>query len=159
MTIEEEYQETRKKSKSLYDRAGKVMPGGIEHDSRFIRPFPFYVERAEGAIKWDIDGNELIDLWSGHAALVLGHNPPSVVTAVTEQMKRGFHYSSCHELSLKLAELIVKLLPSAEEVRYMQSGTEANMLAIRVARAYTGKNKVIKFRGHFHGYFMRPRCR
>ena len=66
MTIEEEYQETRKKSKSLYDRAGKVMPSGIEHDSRFIRPFPFYVERAEGARKWDIDGNELIDLWSGH---------------------------------------------------------------------------------------------
>jgi glutamate-1-semialdehyde 2,1-aminomutase len=153
MTIEEEYQETRKKSKSLYDRAGKVMPSGIEHDSRFIRPFPFYVERAEGAIKWDTDGNELIDLWSGHGALVLGHNPPSVVTAVTQQIKRGFHYSSCHELSLKLAELIVKLLPSAEEVRYMQSGTEANMLAIRVARAYTGKNKIIKFRGHFHGYW------
>ena len=153
MTIEEEYRETRKKSKSLYDRAGKVMPSGIEHDSRFIRPFPFYVERAEGAKKWDIDGNELIDLCSGHGALVLGHNPPSVVTAVTQQIKRGFHYSSCNELSLKLAELIVKLLPSAEKVRYMQSGTEANMLAIRVARAYTGKNKVIKFRGHFHGYW------
>jgi len=153
MTIEEEYQETRKKSKSLYGRARKVMPSGIEHDSRFIRPFPFYVERAEGARKWDIDGNELIDLWSGHGALVLGHNPPSVVTAVTQQIKRGFHYSSCHEVSLKLAELIVKLLPGAEEVRYMQSGTEANMLAIRLARAYTGKNKVIKFRGHFHGYW------
>jgi len=111
------------------------------------------VERGDGARKWDIDGNELIDLWSGHGALVLGHNPPSVVAAVSQQIKRGFHYSSCHELSLKLAELIVELLPSAEEVRYMQSGTEANMLAIRLARAYTGKNKVIKFRGHFHGYW------
>ena len=153
MTIEEEYRETRKRSKSLYDRALKVMPGGIEHDARFIRPFPFYVERAEGARKWDIDGNELIDLWSGHGAFVLGHNPPSVVTAVNQQIRQGFHYSSCHELSLRLAELIVELLPCAEEVRYMHSGTEANMLAIRLARAYTGKNKVIKFRGHFHGYW------
>jgi len=153
MTIEEEYQKTRKNSKRLYDRALKIMPSGIDHDARFIRPFPFYVERAEGARKWDIDGNELIDLWSGHGALVLGHNPPSVLSAVAQQMKRGFHYSACNELSLKLAELIVELLPSAEEVRYMHSGTEANMLAIRLARAYTGKNKVIKFRGHFHGYW------
>ena len=153
MTIEEEYRQTRKRSRSFYDRALKIMPSGIEHDARFIKPFPFYVERAEGARKWDIDGNELIDLWSGHGALVLGHNPPSVVTAVNQQIKQGFHYSSCHELSLELAELIVELLPSAEEVRYMHSGTEANMLAIRLARAYTGKNRVIKFRGHFHGYW------
>jgi glutamate-1-semialdehyde 2,1-aminomutase len=111
------------------------------------------VERAEGARKWDLDGNELIDLWSGHGAFVLGHNPPSVVDAVNHQSKQGFHYSACNELSLKLAELIVELLPSAEQVRYMQSGTEANMLAIRLARAYTGKNKVIKFQGHFHGYW------
>lgn len=153
MTITEEYQSTRKKSKSLYDRARKVMPSGIEHDARFMKPFPFYVERVEGARKWDVDGNELIDLWSGHGAFVLGHNPPSVVAAVVNQIKQGFHYSSCNRLQLELAELITELLPGAEEVRYLQSGTEANMLAIRLARAYTGKNKVIKFQGHFHGYW------
>jgi len=153
MTIEEEYTMTRKKSKSLHDRARKVMPSGIEHDARFLQPFPFYVERAEGARKWDVDGNELIDLWSGHGAFVLGHNPPSVVAAVAQQIKKGFHYSACHAAQVELAELIVKLLPGAEELRYMQSGTEANMLALRIARAYTGKNKVVKFKGHFHGYW------
>ncbi len=150
MTIEEEYRLTRRRSESVYQRARKVMPSGIEHDARLVWPFPFYVERAEGARKWDIDGNELLDLWSGHGAFVLGHNPPEVITAVVQQIKRGFHYSSCNELQVELAELLVELLPGAEEVRYMQSGTEANMLAIRLARAYTGKNK---FRGHFHGYW------
>ena len=153
MTLEEEYRATRRKSEMLYERASRVMPSGIEHDGRFVRPFPFYVERAEEARKWDIDGNELIDLWSGHGMFVLGHNPPSVVAAVTEQIKRGFHYSSCNELQVELSELLVELLPSAEEVRYIQTGAEANMLAIRLVRAYTGKNKVIKFRGHFHGYW------
>ncbi len=153
MTLEEEYTRTRKKSKSLHDRACRVMPSGIEHDGRFMQPFPFYVEKAEGPRKWDVDGNELIDLWSGHGAFVLGHNPPSVVRAVADQIKKGFHFSSCHESQVELAELIVKLLRGAEELRYMQSGTEANMLALRIARAYTGKNKVIKFKGHFHGYW------
>jgi glutamate-1-semialdehyde 2,1-aminomutase len=153
MTLEEEYRQTRKKSKEKHEKACGLMPGGIEHDARYMKPFPFFVERAEGARKWDIDGNELIDLWSGHGAFVLGHNPPQVLEAVEKQLKRGFHYSACNEYQLELAELIVKMLPSAEVVRYMQSGTEANMLAIRLARAYTGKNKVIKFKGHFHGYW------
>jgi glutamate-1-semialdehyde 2,1-aminomutase len=72
---------------------------------------------------------------------------------VAQQIQKGFHYSACHEAQVELAELIVKLLPGAEELRYMQSGTEANMLALRMARAYTGKNKIIKFKGHFHGYW------
>lgn len=153
ITIEEEYIATRKKSFKLYQRAKELIPSGVEHDGRYIKPFPFYVARADGARKWDIDGNELIDLWSGHGALILGHNDPKVTAAIIEQVKKGLHYSACHELQIKLAELITQLVPCAEKVRWMQTGTEAIMLAIRMARAYTGKDAVIKFRGHFHGYW------
>ena len=152
-TIEKEYIATRKTSQKMYRRAQKVIPSGIVHDSRYISPFPFYVEKAKGSRKWDVDGNELIDLWSGHGSLVLGHGHPDVVAAVTQQVKKGFHYSACHQLEVELAEMVVRLIPCAEKVRLMQTGTEANQLAIRIARAYTGKNKAIKFRGHFHGYW------
>ena len=151
--IEKEYIATRKESQKIYARAKEVIPSGISHDGRYMRPFPFYVEKADGARKWDVDGNELIDLWSGHGSLVLGHNHPDVVAAVIEQAKKGFHYSACNRLEVELAEMVRSLIPCAEKVRLMQSGTESNMLAIRIARAYTGKNKAIKFRGHFHGYW------
>jgi len=153
LTLEEEYRATRKKSALLHERARKVMPSGIEHDARQMKPFPCYVERAEGGRKWDVDGNELLDCRSAHAAFILGHNPPEVVAAVTEQLKRGFHFSACNENQLQVAELLTKMVPCAEELRFMTTGTEANMLAIRLARAYTGKKKVIKFKGHFHGYW------
>ena len=156
--IEKEYISTRKTSESMFLRARQCMAGGISHDSRHIRPFPFYIERADGARKWDIDGNELIDLWSGHGSLVLGHNHPDVVAAATEQARKGFHYSACHELEVALSEMVVRLIPCAEKVRLMQSGTEANMLAIRMARAFTGRNKLIKFRGNFHGYWDEGVC-
>jgi len=151
--LEAEYRSTHKTSEKIHQRAVQVMPTGIETDARYLMPFPFYIQRAEKARKWDVDGNEYLDAWSGHGALILGHNHPKVVAAVQEQAKKGFHYSSCHETQVEMAELMVKLIPCAEKIRYIQSGAEANALAIRVARAYTGKNKFIKFRGHFHGYF------
>ncbi len=151
--IEKEYIATRKTSQEIHRRAQQVIPSGIVHDGRHIKPFPFYIERADGARKWDVDGNELIDLLSGHGSLVLGHCYPDVVAAVAEQVKKGFHYSACHQLEVELAEMVANLIPCAEKVRLMQTGTEANQLAIRIARAYTGKNKAIKFRGHFHGYW------
>ena len=157
-TIEKEYISTRKTSEAMYLRARQCMAGGISHDSRHLKPFPFYVERADGARKWDIDGNELIDLWSGHGAFVLGHNHPDVVAAVTEQARKGFHYSACNKLEVALSEMVVRLIPCAEKVRLMQTGTEANMLAIRIARAYTGKNNLIKFHGSFHGYWDEGVC-
>ena len=88
--IEKEYIATRKKSQTMYLKARQFMAGGISHDSRHINPFPFYVERAEGAVKWDIDGNELIDLWSGHGSCVLGHSHPDVVAAVNESTWEHF---------------------------------------------------------------------
>jgi glutamate-1-semialdehyde 2,1-aminomutase len=151
--IEKEYISKRKISEKMYQRALKVIPSGIVHDARYIKPFPFYVDKANGARKWDVDGNEIIDLWSGHGALILGHNHPDVLAAVTEQMEKGFHFSACHQLELEISEMIASLIPSAEKVRLVETGTGANMLAIRIARAYTGRNKVIKFRGHFHGYW------
>jgi glutamate-1-semialdehyde 2,1-aminomutase len=151
MTIEEEYAASRPRSRALYERARRSMPSGAAHDGRVFSPFPFYVDRADGARKWDVDGHEYIDCWSAHGALMLGHNHPAIVKAITEQARRGLHYSACSELEVRWAELIRECVPGAERVRFTMTGTETTALAIRVARAFTGRTKIIKFRGHFHG--------
>jgi glutamate-1-semialdehyde 2,1-aminomutase len=129
-----------------------VIPGGVTHDSRHLMPFPLYVTRAQGPRKWDIDGREYVDYWMGHGALFLGHAHPSLVEAVQQQIGRGTHYGACHELEVEWAEWIARLVPSAEMVRFTMSGTEATHLAIRIARAATGRPKLVKFEGHFHGW-------
>ncbi len=151
MTIEDEYAAARPKSRALYERACTIMPSGAAHDGRVFSPFPFYVERADGARKWDVDGHEYIDCWSGHGALMLGHNHPAIVAAITGQATKGLHYSACHELELRWAELIRECVPNAERVRFTMTGTETTALAIRVARTHTGRTKIVKFQGHFHG--------
>jgi len=110
------------------------------------------VERAAGSRKWDVDGNEYVDYLGGHGALILGHNHPAVVEAVTAQVAKGAHYGACHALEVQWAELVQKLLPSAQRVRFVVTGTEATHLALRVSRAFTGKSKVVRFAGHFHGW-------
>jgi glutamate-1-semialdehyde 2,1-aminomutase len=150
-TLEEEYAEARPRSRALHVRAVASMPSGVVHDGRAITPFPFYVDRADGARKWDVDGHVYLDCWSGHGALILGHNPPSIVEAITEQARRGLHYSACHELEVRWAELIRGCVPGAERVRFTTTGTETTALALRVARAFTGRTKVLKFQAHFHG--------
>ena len=97
-SIEHEYAAARPRSQALYERARAAMPNGAAHDGRVFAPFPFYVERAEGARKWDVDGHAYIDCWSGHGALMLGHKHPAVVKAIAEQAQRGLHYSACSEL-------------------------------------------------------------
>jgi glutamate-1-semialdehyde 2,1-aminomutase len=149
--IERDYAAARPRSRVLYERACRLMPSGAAHDGRVFSPFPFYVERADGARKWDVDGHEYLDAWSGHGALMLGHNHPSIVAAITAQAQRGLHYSACHELELRWAELIQSCVPGAERVRFTMTGTETTALAIRVARAATGRTKIVKFQGHFHG--------
>jgi glutamate-1-semialdehyde 2,1-aminomutase len=149
--IEQEYAESRPKSKALFERARQSMPSGAAHDGRFFTPFPFYVERADGARKWDVDGHEYLDCWSGHGALMLGHNHPAVVRAITEQAKKGLHYSACSELEVRWAELIRSCVPGAERVRFTLTGTETTSLAVRVARAFTGRDYIVKFESHFHG--------
>jgi glutamate-1-semialdehyde 2,1-aminomutase len=135
-----------------YKEAAEIFPGGVTHDSRYLKPFPIYIDRAEGALKWDLDGNEFVDYWMGHGALLLGHNPPPVVRAVSEQLRRGTHYGASHELELAWGRWVQRLVPSAERVRFVSSGTEATLMAIRLARAWAGKSTILRFAGHFHGW-------
>jgi len=151
-TVLDTYHVLHPKSRALYERARNVIPGGITHDGRHLKPFPIYAERALGPLKWDVDGHEYVDYWMGHGALFLGHCHPAVVRAIQEQAARGTHLGASHELEVRWAELIAKLIPSAEMVRFTMSGTEATHLALRIARAYTGRPKVVKLHGHFHGW-------
>src|SRR5207248_3184869 len=105
-----------------------------------------------GSRKWDVDGHEYVDYWMGHGALFLGHCHPAVVRAVQEQMARGTHLGASHEPEVRWAELVNELVPCAELTRFTMSGTEATHLAMRVARAYTGRPKILKLAGHFHGW-------
>jgi glutamate-1-semialdehyde 2,1-aminomutase len=147
----EEYTSRTRKSKALYERAKKVLPAGVSYGIRYFEPYPFYTERARGSKLYDVDGNEYIDFWLGHTALILGHSPPPVVKAVKEQLENGTIYGTSHESEVALAEQVVKMVSSAEMVRFTNSGTEANMYAIRLARAYTGRSKIAKFEGGWHG--------
>jgi glutamate-1-semialdehyde 2,1-aminomutase len=139
-------------SARLHAAASRSLPSGLAHDSRVLSPYPIYVERAEGPRKWDADGNEYVDYFGGHGALLLGHGHPAIVKAVQAQMAAGTHYGSCHATEVRWAELIKQLMPATEMVRFTSSGTEAGLLALRLARAYTGKPKVIRYLGHFHGW-------
>lgn len=151
-TILETYERRHPRSAALAEAARNVFPGGVTHDTRYATPFPIFVERAEGCRKWDVDGNELIDYVSGHGALLLGHSRPEVVAAVREQVSRGTHFGASHELELEWGRLVQRLIPSAERVRFTSSGTEATQMAVRLARAFTGKEKLLKFENHFHGW-------
>jgi glutamate-1-semialdehyde 2,1-aminomutase len=151
-SIDERFRRTHPRSEALFRRAKAAIAGGLTHDIRHLRPFPIYVDRAVGSRKWDVDGHELIDYWVGHGALFLGHVNAAVQQAVASQLGRGTHYGACHELEVRWAEAVLKLIPWAERVRFVGSGTEATLLAIRLARAATSKDKIVKFEGHFHGW-------
>jgi glutamate-1-semialdehyde 2,1-aminomutase len=150
--IEAEYRARTRRSAELYAQACKVIPAGLTHDSRTLLPYPIYAARASGARKWDVDGNEYVDYFGGHGALLLGHGHPAVVEAIERQVRLGTHWGSSHELEVRWAELVNRLIPCATRVRFTGSGTEASHLALRLARAFTGKSKVIRFVGHFHGW-------
>ncbi len=139
-------------SRKLHEQAKSVFPDGVTHDLRYLEPFPIYVDRASGAYKWDVDGHQLIDYWSGHGALLLGHSHPEVVAAVQRQMGKSTHPGACHELEIEWGQWVQRLVPSAEKIRFVSSGTEATLMALRLTRIHTGKPKVLKFAGHFHGW-------
>lgn len=147
-----EYRRRTPGSARLAEQAAGVFPSGVTHDGRYLQPYPIYVERAAGTHKWDVDGHEYVDYAGGHGALLLGHNHPQVTPAVAAQLARGTHYGSCHELEIRWGQLVQRLLPSAERVRFTSSGTESTLLALRLARSFTGKQKVVRFHGHFHGW-------
>jgi glutamate-1-semialdehyde 2,1-aminomutase len=139
-------------SRQLHDQARQIFPNGVTHDGRHMEPFPIYVDRAQGSHKWTVEGHELIDFWSGHGALLLGHSHPAVVEAVQQQMARATHPGACHEKEIEWGQWVQKLIPCAERLRFVSSGTEATLMALRLARIHTGKARVLKFAGHFHGW-------
>jgi glutamate-1-semialdehyde 2,1-aminomutase len=150
--LEDAYIEALPASQELFARAQKVFPDGVTHDNRRMEPFPIFVERAEGPYKWDADGHRYIDYWMGHGALLLGHTPSHIRQAVVEQMGRGTHYGASHRKEIEWGEWVCRLVPCAAQVRFTASGTEATHMALRLARAFTDKTRVVKFAGHFHGW-------
>ena len=149
---EEQFVKTHPKSQALAERAKSLFPDGVTHDGRKLNPFPIYMERLQGARKWCVDGDEYICYVTGHGASILGHAHPEVVEAVQRQVALGSHGSGSSAQEIELAELILKLYPSADKLRFTSSGTEANMMAVRLARAATGRPKLAKLQGNFHGW-------
>ncbi|MGN6359618.1 MAG: aspartate aminotransferase family protein [Thermomicrobiales bacterium] len=141
-------------SAALHARARDVVPDGVTHDGRYMEPFPLYCTHGSGPRKWDVDGNEYVDYFGGHGALLLGHSHPAIVEAITRQAALGTHLGACHEAEVRWGELVQELVPSARGglVKFTSSGTEATMLAMRLARAHTGKDVICKMQGHFHGW-------
>ena len=146
------YCEKTKGSQAHAEQAQECFPSGVTHDSRFILPHGIYVDRAAGPHKWDVDGHRYIDYYGGHGSLLLGHNRPEVKAAIDAAMAKGTHFGAGHATEVKWAQQVKSLIPCAERVRFVSSGTEANSMAVRLARAYTGKSKVVRFRGQFHGW-------
>jgi len=151
-TIEKRYIDMHPGSAERHVKAKDIFPDGVTHDGRRLSPFPIYATHGMGPYKWDVDGNRIIDYWTGHGSLILGHSHPDVVAAVREQVGIGTHLSASSDLEIRWGQLVQQLIPSAEKLRFHSSGTEATLMALRMARAYTSKSKVIKFEEHFHGW-------
>jgi len=153
-SIEAEFRARHPNSLRLYERAKALFPGGVTPRRTVLAPppTPSYVERAKGSRKWAVDGAEYVDYWMGHGALLLGHAHPSLIQTIEEQILKGTHLGACHELEIDWAQAILRLVPSVERVRFTSSGTEAVQMALRLARAVTGKPKIVKLAEHFHGW-------
>lgn len=139
------------KSKELYDEAINYMPGGVNSPVRAYKPFPFFVEKAEGSKLYDVDGNSYVDYCLGYGPIIMGHANKTIVDETTKQLPLGTAYGVPSEKEIKLAKEVIDRVPCAEMVRFTNSGTEATMSAIRLARGITGKNKIIKYEGAYHG--------
>jgi glutamate-1-semialdehyde 2,1-aminomutase len=139
------------KSERLFERAKKVLPGGVNSPVRAFDPYPFFVECAQGSKLYDADGNAYVDYCNAYGAMLLGHAQPDIMEAVKKQLPMGSLYGAPTELEIEFAELISKSSPCMEMLRLVNSGTEATMHALRAARGYTGRKKIIKFEGCFHG--------
>jgi glutamate-1-semialdehyde 2,1-aminomutase len=151
-TIHEAYLRRNSKSAALQSRFQHVFPTGVSHDIRAVTPFPLVIARGEGARKWDVDGNEYIDYGLGSASLLLGHAHPAVVEALVQAAPFGSHFGQSIEAEVEWGERVCNLIPCADKVRFVASGAEATMLAMRIARGYTGKSKVVRWESHYHGW-------
>lgn len=137
---------------SLSAQARAALPGGVSHELRYRDPHPVFMERARGGEKWDVEGRRYIDFKMGSASQMLGHCHPAIVEAIQRQAQRSIFSADCHAAETEWAEWINRLYPSAERTRFTASGTEATMLALRLGRAHSGKDHVLRVDGHFHGW-------
>jgi|TARA_B100001750_G_scaffold234578_1_gene236098 glutamate-1-semialdehyde 2,1-aminomutase len=141
------------KSQKLFSDAKKVIPSGVNSPVRYIEPYPFFVKRSQGSSLWDEDGNKFLDFCNGYGALLLGHTRKEIINAVSSQLKKGTLYTTPTSQEIELSKLIIKNFPSIEKVRTVNTGAEATMTAIRLARGFTKKKKIIKFEGCYHGAY------
>jgi glutamate-1-semialdehyde 2,1-aminomutase len=146
------YRQKTPGSADLSQQALELLPSGIAHDARHVDPYGIYIARAQGPHKWDVDGNRYVDYFGGHGALILGHGHPTVAAAIAEAASDGSQFGASHPREILWAKAIQRLIPSAERVRFTSSGTEATLMGIRLARAFTGRNTVLRLKGHFHGW-------
>lgn len=139
------------KSELLYEKAKELMPGGVNSPVRAFKPYPFFTSHAIGSKLHDVDGNFYIDYCMAYGPLILGHAHPEVIRAVREQLDKGTLYGTPTEAEVRLAELVTSMVPCIEMLRLVNTGTEATMHAIRAARGFTGRDKIVKFEGCYHG--------
>ena len=146
------YKKKTHNSRKFYNDSVKIFPGGISHNIRFFRPYPFFVNKATNKHLIDVDGNRYVDYWMGHWALILGHSPNVVVKKLDRQIRQGTLYGTANDISVKLGETIKKSIPISELLRFCTTGSEATMYAIRIARAVTKKRIICKTIGGWHGF-------
>jgi len=149
--FDEQFRARTPKSAALFERAGRVLPGGVAGNGKFLPPYPIYVREAQGAEFLDVDGNRYVDLLMGGGVHILGHSPEAVMSAVESQLRGGVHFYMAAEAEVKLAEKVCQLMPHVEMVRFVNTGSEATQMALRAARAYRKRDKIAKFEGNFHG--------
>jgi glutamate-1-semialdehyde 2,1-aminomutase len=152
-TLEERYLDPASEAARLYERARKVLPGGNTRTTVYQAPYPSYAVRGKGATLIDADGQERLDFINNYTALIHGHADPDIQAAVIEQLQYGVAFAMPTEHEIKLAELLTERIPSVERMRFTNSGSEAVMMAIKAARAYTGRPKIAKFEGCYHGSY------
>ncbi|GAB3447335.1 aspartate aminotransferase family protein [Actinophytocola sediminis] len=140
------------RGRAMYERASAVIAGGVSSDARRLPGTPLYVDRASGSRLWDVDGNEYLDYVLGQGPAILGHSPEVLADAVAAQLRRGVTYSAQHVTEIEVAERVRDMVPCAELVRFNSVGSEAVHGAIRLARGHTGRAKIVKFEGHYHGW-------
>ncbi|MDF0682064.1 MAG: aminotransferase class III-fold pyridoxal phosphate-dependent enzyme [Candidatus Nitrosocosmicus sp.] len=139
-------------SMNLYFKSRDIFPGGINHNIRYFKPYPFFTVKSRGKYLFDVDGNRYLDFWNGHWALILGHSPEVVTSKLKKQIGKGTLYGTANIASWKLGNEIHKAIPLAENLRFCSTGSEATMYAIRLARASTGKRVIAKVEGGWHGF-------
>jgi glutamate-1-semialdehyde 2,1-aminomutase len=146
------YEARTVRSGKMFTRARRVFAGGVNHNPRLYEPYPIFVSKAKGRYIWDLDGNRYTDYWMGHMALILGHAPSVVTGPLRRQVGRGTQYGMGSQLSVELGEEVQRAVPCAEKMRFCNTGAEATMYLVRLARGYTGRKTVIKMAGGWHGY-------